>query len=59
MVAAMSAANVDSALLVSPFSMYRYDASYTIEVHLKYPNRFELIKPFDSGSATVATEIEK
>jgi hypothetical protein len=33
MVAAMDAVGVDGALLVSPFSMYRYDASYAIEVH--------------------------
>jgi len=28
MVAAMDAVGVDGALLVSPFAMYRYDASY-------------------------------
>jgi predicted TIM-barrel fold metal-dependent hydrolase len=32
MVAAMKAAGVDGALLVSPFTMYRFDASYAIEV---------------------------
>src|SRR5262245_29397501 len=31
MVAAMDAVGVDGALLVSPFTMYRYDASYAIE----------------------------
>ena len=30
-VAAMDAAGVDGSLLVSPFSMYRYDASYALE----------------------------
>jgi len=30
MVAAMDAVGVDGALLVSPFSMYRYDASYAV-----------------------------
>jgi predicted TIM-barrel fold metal-dependent hydrolase len=58
MVAAMAASGVDGALLVSPFSMYRYDASYAIEVHANHPGRFGLIKPFDPGSATVEAEIE-
>ena len=33
MVAAMDAVGVDGALLVSPFAMYAYDASYAVEVH--------------------------
>ena len=33
MVAAMDAVGVDGAILVSPFSMYRYDASYAKEVY--------------------------
>ncbi len=45
MVAAMDAVAVDGALLVSPFRMYRYDASYALEVYSKYPGRFALIKP--------------
>ena len=32
MVAAMDAVGVDGAVLVSPFSMYRYAASYVLEV---------------------------
>ncbi len=32
MVAAMDAVGVDGALLVSPYSLYRYDASYVLEV---------------------------
>ena len=47
MVAAMDAVGVDGALLVSPFSMYRYDASYALEVHAAHPGRFGLIKPVD------------
>src|SRR3954469_10962372 len=31
MVAAMDAVSVDGAVLVSPFSMYRYDASYALQ----------------------------
>jgi L-fuconolactonase len=57
MVAAMDAVGVDGALLVSPFSMYRYDASYALEVYAKHPGRFGLIKPFDPQSETVADEV--
>ena len=57
MVAAMDAVGVDGALLVSPYSMYGYDASYALEVHAKHPDRFGLIKPFDPHSETVAEEI--
>jgi hypothetical protein len=32
MVAAIDEAGVDGAILVSPFSMYRYDASYALEL---------------------------
>jgi L-fuconolactonase len=57
MVAAMDAVGVDGALLVSPFSLYRYDASYVLEVYTKHPSRFGLIKPFDPQSKRVADEI--
>ena len=57
MVAAMDAVGVDGALLVSPFSMYRYDPSYALEVYAKHPGRFGLIKPFDPESEAVAEEV--
>src|SRR5256886_12964628 len=57
MVAAMDAVGVDGALLVSPFSMYRYDASYAIEVYAKHPTRFRLIKPVDTTDPGVADTI--
>ena len=47
MVAAMDDVGVDGALLVSPFTMYGFDASYAREVHAKHPGRFGLIKPID------------
>ena len=56
-VAAMDAVGVDGTLLVSPYSMYRYDASYALEVYAKHPGRFGLIKPFDPHSETVADEM--
>ncbi len=57
MVAAMDAVGVDGALLVSPFTMYRYDASYAIAVHAAHPSRFRLIKPVDPADPAVAETI--
>ena len=57
MVAAMDAVGVDGALLVSPFSLYRYDASYAIDVHAAHPGRFALIKPVDPTDPNVAHTI--
>ena len=57
MVAAMDAVGVDGALLVSPFGMYRYDASYALEVHAAHPGRFGLIKPVDPTDPGVADTI--
>lgn len=57
MVAAMDAVGVDGALLVSPFTMYRYDASYALEVQAKHPIRFGLIKPIDPADPAVEETI--
>jgi L-fuconolactonase len=57
MVAAMDAVGVDGALLVSPFTMYRYDASYAIAVHAAHPGRFALIKPVDPNDPAVGETI--
>jgi L-fuconolactonase len=57
MVAAMDAVGVDGALLVSPFTIYRYDESYAIEVRSKYFGRFALIKPVDPSDPGVAETI--
>src|SRR5947209_10523802 len=57
MVAAMDAVGVDGALLVSPFSMYRYDASYALQVYAAHPGRFGLIKPVDPNDPGVADTI--
>ena len=57
MVAAMDAVGVDGALLVSPYSMYRYDASYALEVRAKHPDRFGLIRPFDPQSEAIDDEM--
>lgn len=57
MVAALDEVGVDGALLVSPYSLYRYDASYILEVYAKHSGRFGLIKPFDPRSEAVADEL--
>ena len=57
MVAAMDAVGVDGALLISPFAMYRYDASYALEVYAAHPDRFALIKPVDPTDLAVAETI--
>src|SRR5213594_464797 len=57
MVAAMDAVGVDGAVLVSPFSMYRYDASYALEVFAAHPSRFRLVKPVDPTDPTVVETI--
>src|SRR5436189_1507099 len=53
MVAAMDAVGVDGAILVSPFSLYGYDASYALEVHARHPGRFALVKPVDASNPAV------
>ncbi|MDE0192743.1 MAG: amidohydrolase family protein, partial [Gammaproteobacteria bacterium] len=57
MVAAMDEVGVDGAILVSPYSMYRYDPSYALEVHARHPGRFGLVKPFDPGAVDVAEQV--
>ena len=57
MVAAMDAVGVDGALLVSPFTMYGYDASYALKVRARHPRRFGLIKPVDPTDPGVAERI--
>ena len=58
MVRAMDAVGVDGALLISPFTMYRYDASYAIQVRNKYPGRFALIKPVNPSDPGVVETID-
>ena len=57
MVAAMDAVGVNGALLVSPYSMYRFDASYALEVYAKHPGKFGIIRPFDPESETIADDM--
>jgi predicted TIM-barrel fold metal-dependent hydrolase len=57
MVAAMDAVGVQGALLVSAFTMYRYDASYALSVQAAHPDRFAVIKPVDPAEPSVEETI--
>jgi predicted TIM-barrel fold metal-dependent hydrolase len=57
MVAAMDSVGVDGAILVSPFSMYGYDASYALEVYAKHTGKFGLVKPVDPNDPAVVDTI--
>src|SRR5262245_15164607 len=45
MVASMDKVGVDGAIFISAFSMFRYDASYAVEVQRAHPGRFAIVKP--------------
>ena len=49
MVAAMDAVGVDGALLVSPYSMYGYDASYALDVYAQAPGEVRADQAVRSG----------
>src|SRR3989440_3623771 len=57
MVAAMDKVGVDGAIFISAFSMYRYDASYAVEVQKAHPGRFALVKPVDPDDPAVGDVI--
>ena len=54
MVAAMDKVGVDGAIFISAFSMYRYDASYAVEVARAHPTRLAIVKPVDPDDPNVA-----
>jgi predicted TIM-barrel fold metal-dependent hydrolase len=61
MVAAMDKIGVDGAIFIAAFSMYRYDASYAVEVQRAHPGRFDLAKRPNavlkvSGACTLSRE---
>lgn len=57
MVKAMDEVGVAGALLVSVFTMYRWDASYALAVRKAHPDRFAVIKPVDPSDPKVAETI--
>ena len=62
MVAAMDKVGVDGAIFISAYSLYRYDASYAVEVQRAHPGRMAIVKPVDPddpGVADVVAEWKK
>ena len=57
LVAAMDKLGVDGSILISAFSMYRYDASYAVEVQRTHPGRFALVKPVYPDDPAVVDHI--
>lgn len=57
MVAAMAQVGVDGAIFISAFGLYRFDASYAIEVQRAHPNKFAIVKPVDPDDPAVAEVI--
>jgi L-fuconolactonase len=57
MVAAMDKVGVEGAIFISAFSMYRYDASYAVEVQRAHPDRFAIVKPVDPDDPAVGDVI--
>ena len=55
----MESVGVYGAILVSPLTMYRYDASYARSVYEKYPNKFRLVKPVDPNNPEVGEIIQE
>jgi L-fuconolactonase len=53
MVAAMDKVGVDGAIFISAFSLYRYDASYAVEVARAHPDRLAIVKPVDPDNPAV------
>lgn len=59
MIKAMDAVGVDGALLVSVYTMYRFDESYAVAVQKAYPGRFGVIKPVDANDPKVGETIDQ
>jgi len=57
MIKAMDSVGVDGALLISVFTMYRFDASYAVSVRNAHSKRFALIKPVDPNDPKVGETI--
>src|SRR6201984_1670058 len=57
MVAAMDKVGVDGAIFISAFSLYRYDASYAVEVQRAHPGRLAIVNPVDPADPPVGDGI--
>ena len=59
LVARMDAVGVDAAILVSVFTMYRYDSSYAEAVRKAFPQRIALVKPIDIKDPAVGEVVSE
>ena len=57
MIKAMDEVGVDGALLVSVYTMYRWDESYAVAVQKAHSGRFGVIKPVNANDPKVADTI--
>jgi predicted TIM-barrel fold metal-dependent hydrolase len=57
MIKAMDAVGVDGAILVSVYTMYRWDESYAVNVQKQFPDRFGVVKPVNANDPAVAEVI--
>jgi predicted TIM-barrel fold metal-dependent hydrolase len=57
MVKAMDSVGVDGAILVSVYTMYRWDASYAVAVQKAHPDRFGVVKPVNANDPKVEETI--
>lgn len=57
MIKAMDAVGVDGAILVSVYTMYRWDESYAVAVQKQFPDRLCVVKPVNANDPAVAEVI--
>ena len=57
MIKAMNSVGVDGGLLVSVYTMYRWDPSYAVSVRNAHPDKFALIKPVNPNDPKVGDTI--
>src|SRR5690606_38504993 len=57
-VKAMDEVGVDGAVLVSPYTMYRYDPSYALQVYAAHPGRFCLVERVNVSDPGVGETID-
>jgi len=50
----MDKVGVDGAIFISAFSLYKYDASYAVEVQRAHPGRMAIVKPVDPDNPAVS-----
>jgi len=58
LLAAMDDAGVDAAIIVSAFTMYRYDPGYAVSVRKQCPGRFALIAPMDINNPAIGEIVD-